>query len=36
MRGYALLRGSRGVDSGPVERRWAAARPRLLALFPAG
>jgi AcrR family transcriptional regulator len=36
MRGYALLRGSRGEDSGSVERRWAAARPRLLALFPAG
>jgi AcrR family transcriptional regulator len=34
MRGYALLRGSRGEDSDAVERRWAAVRPRLLALFP--
>jgi hypothetical protein len=34
MRGYALLRGSRGEDTDAVERRWAAVRPRLLALFP--
>jgi AcrR family transcriptional regulator len=34
MRGYALLRGARGEDSDAVERRWAAARPRLLELFP--
>jgi AcrR family transcriptional regulator len=34
MRGYALLRGARGEDTDAVERRWAAARPRLLELFP--
>ena len=34
MRGYALLRGSRGEDTAAVERRWAMARTRLLELFP--